>query len=70
MSKNPSRQAEIQPALLTINDIAQHWQVSAETVERRIRSGELPALKLGRSVRVRPEALAAYEQTRTLAASL
>lgn len=53
-------------ALLTICQIARRWQVSTETVERRIRSGQLPALKLGRCVRVNPVALAEYEAIRNL----
>ena len=57
-------EAAEQLSLLTIAQIASRWQVSAETVERRIRSGELPATKLGRSVRVHPEVLSEYEQDR------
>lgn len=53
--------------LMTINQIASRWQVSTETVERRIRRGELPALKLGRCVRIRPAALAQYEQAHRFA---
>ena len=50
--------------LLTTKQIASRWLVSVETVERRIRSGQLPALKLGRCVRVRADALAEYENNR------
>lgn len=52
--------------LLTMSQIAERWQVSIETVKRRIRSGQLPALKLGRSVRVSPTTLVAYEKNRKL----
>lgn len=50
--------------LLTTKQIASRWLVSVETVERRIRSGQLPALKLGRCVRVSADALAEYENKR------
>lgn len=53
-------------ALLTMSQIAERWQVSTETVKRRIRSGQLPALKLGRCVRVSPTCLVDYENKRNL----
>jgi excisionase family DNA binding protein len=52
--------------LLTMSQVAERWQVSIETVKRRIRSGQLPALKLGRCVRVSPTCLVAYENNRKL----
>jgi excisionase family DNA binding protein len=52
--------------LLTMSQIAERWRVSIETVKRRIRSGQLPALKLGRCVRVSPTTLVAYENNRKL----
>ena len=56
--------------LLTISQIAQRWKVSTETVKRRIRSGQLPALKLGRCVRVNSTCLMQYEDKRQLTASI
>jgi excisionase family DNA binding protein len=56
-------------SLLTIPQIAKRWQVSTETVERRIRSGQLPAIKLGHCVRVCPAQLAEYEKNRTFKAA-
>ena len=63
-------QADFAPVspLLTIKQIASRWLVSKETVERRIRSGQLPALKLGRCVRVSADALVNYESTRNFIA--
>jgi excisionase family DNA binding protein len=52
--------------LLTMSQIAERWRVSIETVKRRIRSGQLPALKLGRCVRVSPTCLVDYENKRNL----
>lgn len=56
--------------LLTMSQIAERWQVSIETVKRRIRSGQLPALKLGRCVRVSPTCLVDYENNRNLKITL
>jgi excisionase family DNA binding protein len=66
MTNNQNRHNEHMSALLTMSQIAERWQVSIETVKRRIRSGQLPALKLGRSVRVSPTTLVAYENNRKL----
>ena len=51
---------------MTMSQIAERWRVSIETVKRRIRSGQLPALKLGRCVRVSPICLMDYENKRNL----
>jgi excisionase family DNA binding protein len=56
--------------LLTISQIAQRWKVSTETVKRRIRSGQLPALKLGRCVRINSICLMQYENKRQLTATI
>jgi excisionase family DNA binding protein len=60
------REHENMSALLTMSQVAERLQVSIETVKRRIRSGQLPALKLGRCVRVSPTCLVAYENNRKL----
>ena len=41
--------------LLTINDAAALLKVSPKTVRRLIKSGELPVVRIGRLVRIRPE---------------
>lgn len=63
IQSEPTRNAS---ALLTMPQIAERWQVSIETVKRRIRSGQLTALKLGRCVRVSPACLVDYENKRNL----
>ena len=45
-------------SLLTIPDIAVLLQVSTKTVRRLIDRGELDAIRIGRSIRIQPEALA------------
>lgn len=46
--------------LLTIEEAARILNVSGRTVRRQIASGSLQALRIGRSVRVSPEALEGY----------
>jgi excisionase family DNA binding protein len=46
--------------LLRIHQVAEGLDVSARTVRRLIAKGELVACRLGRSVRVHPDDLAAY----------
>ena len=50
--------------LLTIQDVAEFLQVSTRTVRRLIDTGELAAVRIGRSVRVRPEALQALIESK------
>ena len=45
--------------LLTVKDVAQFLQCSTRKVQRMIDAGELEAIRIGRLVRVRPEALKA-----------
>ena len=46
--------------LLTPHEVAARCRVSLRTVRRWIADGELPVLHLGRSVRIRKSALAAF----------
>jgi excisionase family DNA binding protein len=46
-----------QRALLTAQDVAQALNVSERSVRRWIATGELPVVRLGRTVRIRPQAL-------------
>lgn len=48
--------------LLTIHDVAERWSCSARTVQKKIATGELPAVHLGpKLVRIRPEDVEAFE---------
>ena len=47
--------------LLTIKEVAKIQQTCERTVRRRIASGELPALRDGRLIRVRARDLRAYQ---------
>jgi excisionase family DNA binding protein len=38
--------------LLTVQQVAENWQVSQRTVRRMIADGQLPIIRLGRAVRI------------------
>lgn len=46
--------------LLTAAEVAEQLRVSTMTIYRLIRSGELPAVRVGRNYRVRSEDLTTY----------
>jgi len=48
--------------LLRISDVAERLNVHTATVRRMIQRGELPAVKIGKNVRVQPADLDAYIQ--------
>jgi excisionase family DNA binding protein len=50
--------------LLTIKDVAELLQVSTRTVQRLIDRGELAAVRIGRSVRIRPEAVQSLTESK------
>ncbi len=47
-------------SLMTAAEVAHFLKVSIRSVRRHIRSGELPVLRIGRAVRISPEALAQF----------
>jgi excisionase family DNA binding protein len=40
-------------ALLTVEQVAEKWQISQRTVRRMIADGRLPVIRFGRVVRIR-----------------
>lgn len=50
---------------LTRAQVADHAQVSLSTVKKWIRGGDLDVIKIGRAVRITPEALADLQWRRT-----
>lgn len=50
--------------MLTVEEVAAKLKVERESVRRWIRSGELPATKLGRVFRVHPDDLARFLDAR------
>lgn len=67
--KTTKTKAQAQPAavdhdrLLKIKDAADRLAVSPATVSRLIASGALPAVKIGKLVRIRPADLTAFVAT-------
>lgn len=58
--------ADMTSPLLTVAEVADLFRVSSMTVYRLIRSGELPAVRVGRSYRVTQEDLQAYLQSQVV----
>jgi len=54
--------------LLTVSEVAQALRVSNMTVYRLVSAGELPALRVGRSVRLRAADLESYLSGRLIKA--
>ena len=46
--------------LLTVGEVADHMRVSNMTVYRLIKSGALPAIRVGKNYRIRASDLTAY----------
>ena len=51
------------PRFLTVPEVAEQMRVSNMTVYRLLHSGELPAIRVGRSFRVPAQALESYLST-------
>lgn len=47
--------------LLTAEDLAERWQVKVSAVYRLAREGVIPAVRLGRYYRFKPEAIESFE---------
>lgn len=56
---------QIEPALLRLEQVASRLAVSPSTVRRLIRRGDLPVVRVGRQLRVRPADLADFIQSHT-----
>lgn len=54
--------------LLTPREVAETMRVSTMTVYRLVKSGELPAIRVGKHLRIRAADLAAYLEARLVAA--
>lgn len=54
--------------MMTLKDVAASAQVSESTVRRWVRNSELPAYRLGRQLRFRPEEFESFLDRRRLTA--
>lgn len=61
----PRRDPQGRVRFLTVNEVAELMRVSRMTVYRLVHSGELPAVRVGRSFRVPQDALDAYLRSST-----
>lgn len=53
------------PLLLTVTEVAKNFRVSKMTVYRLIEHGQLPAARIGRSLRIPEQAVRAYLEQAT-----
>ena len=60
---------DLKPPCMTVKQIAERWSLSPNTVYAMIDRGEIPVLKFGTSLRVRPEDVDAYENSCLITAS-
>lgn len=47
--------------LLTVDDVADRWRVSAKTVQRLVNQGKLASVRIGRQIRLRLVDVMTYE---------
>jgi len=50
--------------VLTVEELADRWKVSARTVSRMLQKGELPHFQIGRQIRIRLSDILAYEKNK------
>jgi excisionase family DNA binding protein len=62
--EEPERVDDISSGLLTLREAAKVLNVSKSTIERRIKSGDISAIKLGYLTRVPKISVRNYEQSR------
>jgi len=51
--------AQLEP-LLTVDDVAKVLRLSLRTIRRLIAEGKLPVVRIGRAIRIRPQAVEAF----------
>ncbi|MEX1176846.1 MAG: helix-turn-helix domain-containing protein [Nitriliruptor sp.] len=60
MSGDPRDRGAAVGPVLTVAEVADTLRVSSMTVYRLVKAGELPALRVGKNIRIRTEDLDAY----------
>lgn len=56
------KQTRDAPIFLTLNQVAERWQVSEKTVRRQVDRNQLKAHRIGGQLRIAEEDLLAYEK--------
>ncbi len=59
-----TKRDEISEPLMTVKDVAAEMKVSVKTVHRRIAAGELPVIRDGRMIRIRPKDYRSYLESK------
>jgi excisionase family DNA binding protein len=57
-ARDPRDDVQQLERLMTVHQVAKHWQLSPRTVRRMIAQGRLPVLHFGRAVRIHPKVVA------------
>lgn len=55
---NPREGVQQVEHLMTVDQVAKHWQLSPRAVRRMITQGRLQVLRFGRAVRIHPKVVA------------
>lgn len=61
-SKQPASALSAGAALLTVPEVAAELRLSVKTIQRHIRNGLLPAVRIGRAVRITRQDLASLRE--------
>ncbi len=59
-----TKRDEISEPLMTVKDVAAEMKASVKTVHRRIAAGELPVIRDGRLIRIRPKDYRSYLESK------
>ena len=52
---NKHRPDDDDKRLLTVDQLAERWQMSSRTIRRMIRTEEVEVLRIGRAIRIHPD---------------
>ncbi len=59
-----TKRDEISEPLMTVKELATEMNASEKTVRRRIAAGELPVIRDGRMIRIRPKDYLSYLESK------
>ena len=59
-----TKRDDVSEPLMTVKDVAADMQASEKTIRRRIAAGELPVIRDGRLIRIRPTDYRSYLESK------
>ncbi len=59
-----TKRDDVSEPLMTVKDVAAEMKASEKTIRRRIAAGDLPAVRDGRLVRIRPKDYRSYLESK------